>query len=88
MSENKVTCPKCGRGDQLWEGAEQSGYFVVDEYLERKGGFESDGAYVEATGEFGCAACQWVGSEDGLLRVGLDGKPLLPVIQGQLEWLI
>ena len=69
-------CPRCAKTVSLWEGAEQSGYYPVNDRLERTGGFESDGAYYNTTGEFGCGECSWVGSRTDFEKLGIDGKPL------------
>ena len=84
--KNAVRCPKCDSTISLWEGAEASGYFPVDEYLERKGSWEQDHAYIESTGEYGCGECQWIGGKDDFVKLGNDGNPLPHIHRDQLEF--
>lgn len=68
-------CPKCQSGDELWEGGVMSGYYEINERLERTSGFEVDGAFTEGDGRYGCA-CGWEGFVQGLIVLGIDDKPL------------
>jgi len=72
-------CPNCGRADGLWEGVMLSGYYELDEHLQRTSGAETDGAYTTPSGEYGCAECGWTGTRGDITKLGIDGKPLPPV---------
>jgi hypothetical protein len=81
----RVRCPNCGRDDSLYEEAVQSGYYRVDEFLERTSGFESDFAWDEGREQYGCGECDWTGGRRMLEHLGLDGEPLPYIHRGQLD---
>lgn len=77
-------CPKCQRGDQLWEAVVISGYIGVDDELEPQGQPEEDGHGYDQQGFYGCA-CGWEGSESGLIILGTNDEPLPYILPGQLD---
>lgn len=76
MSERRHVCPKCQRGNYLWQTVMVSGYITVDEYLKQIGIPDADGVYWDDQDEFGCSECDWRGFERDLVQMGIDDEPL------------
>lgn len=86
--ENKRVCPKCNKGDALWQEVEVIGWRDVDEYGDPRpnGNHDIDDDWNSphiGTGAVGCAHCEWEGSERNLVQLGIDGAPLPFIHPGQ-----
>lgn len=82
-------CPKCRKGDELWEPVMVQGWRTIDEYLKPDGrDQDADWMHVErdtwASPEVGCA-CGWEGGRDELEVLGIDGEPLPEQVPGQMS---
>ena len=88
MSEAKQrhVCPKCQRGDRLWQGVTIQGWVDIDTYLEREGAPETDFAWYDNENQYGCGECGWEGIKQGLTVHGLDDKPLPVIHPNQLRF--
>ena len=61
-----------------------SGYYEVDERLERTSRINVDYAFEESDGRFGCS-CGWEGMRGGLIVLGIDDTPLPVIHPRQLQ---
>lgn len=84
--EQRHVCPKCQSGEALWQSVTVSGWVDVDTYLEQAGSPEVDHAWYDlCDNEYGCANCEWRGTESMMIVLGIDDQPLPVIHPNQLR---
>lgn len=84
-------CPECGDSDGLWAAATWGGWVAVSDRLAPWRLGRPDGVRADIEGSaavdpslVGCG-CGWEGLRNELHVLGIDGRPLRPLLPGQLS---